>query len=154
MNETRNSWLHDFNTELGVPDSRRKTVARSLVAWWQSEGGATRGLPRPGQETDFNPFNTTKVMPGSHDQPGNSVPVQVYASRSSGMSATIQTLREPRYAAIRAAIMTPGVHARTICKRIAESEWGTPEHPMVDVLEDITKRGMYEDYADIAVYPS
>jgi hypothetical protein len=154
MAENRNDFLHDLNTKLGVPDSRRKTVARALLAWWQAEGGATKGLPRPGQETDFNPFNTTKVWGNSHNQPGNSVPVQVYASRADGIAATVSTLSESRYDAIRAAIMKPGVHAQTICKRIAESSWGTPLHPMIDVLEDITQRGLWDDYANILVYPS
>src|SRR3954466_10969481 len=113
----RNTWLHGFNSSLGVPDLRRKTVARALLAWWQSEGGATRDKPRPGQETDFNPFNTTKVWGNSHPQPGNTVPVQVYASLGDGIEATLSTLRESRYDAIRHAILTPGVHARTICNR-------------------------------------
>lgn len=154
MSETRDHWLHDFNTTFGIPDFRRKTVARSLVSWWQAEGGATAGLPQAGLETDFNPFNTTLILPGSHDQPGNTVPVQVYPSRGAGMSATILTLREPRYARIRAAMMGSHVHSITICKRIAASDWGTPLHPMIDVLEDITERGLYDFYADIPVYPS
>jgi hypothetical protein len=163
MSEPLNDWLHDFHTRLGVPDSRRTVCARALVAWRQSEGGAVKGLPRrsgipegqvTGLETDFNPFNTTKPWGGSHPQPGNSVPVQVYTSRENGMLATLSTIREPRYQNIRAAMMTPGVHARTICKRIVESEWGTTAHPMLDVLEDITKRGLYDFYASIPIYPS
>lgn len=155
MSEDRNHFLHDLNTGLGVPDSRRKTVAHALVSWWQAEGGATKCLPRCGNETDWNPFNTTlAVQDHSHNQPGNSVPVQVYDSRSVGLAATVQTLSEPRYAAIRAAILKPGGHAYTICKRIAESDWGTPLHPMVDVLADITQRGLWHDYADITVFPS
>ena len=155
MSESRNHWLHDFNTEFGVPDSRRRTVARALVSWWQAEGGATKCLPRCGNETDWNPWNTTLAVQGhSHDQPGNSIPVQVYDSRSVGMAASIETLREPRYDAIRHAILTPGVHSLTICRRIAESDWGTPLHPMVDVLADIQLRGMYDFYSSIVVYPS
>lgn len=152
--ESRNAFLHDLNTALGVPDNRRKTVARALLAWWQSEGGATQGKPSPGQETDYNPFNTTLPLNGSHNQPGNSVPVQVYRTRADGIAATVSTLKEPRYAAIREALMKPGGHARTICKRIDESDWGTPLHPMIDVLEDITQRGLWHEYADIKVYPS
>ncbi len=155
MSETRNHFLHDLNTALGVPDSRRKTAGRALLSWWQAEGGATRGLPRPGQETDWNPFNTTLVVQGhSHPQPGNAIPVAVYDSRSVGLAATVETLSEPRYGAILLALRCPGLHALTICKRIAESEWGTPLHPMIDVLADITQRGLYDEYADITVYPS
>lgn len=154
MSENRNHWLDEFNTAFGVPNSRRKTVARALVAWWQAEGGATQGLPAPGRETNWNPFNTTLAKPGSHDQPGNDVPVQVYATRFDGMEATIDTLKESRYAAVRAAMLTPGVHARTICKRIVDSPWGTPSQPMLAVLDDIQQRGLYWDYAGITVYPS
>ncbi len=50
--------------------------------------------------------------------------------------------------------MKPGGHAKTICKRIVESPWGTPEQPMYAVLEDITLRGLWHSYADITVYPS
>lgn len=154
MSETRQHWLHDLNTELGVPDSRRKTAGRALLSWWQAEGGATRGKPAPGEETNYNPYNTTLPRPGSHNQPGNSIPVQVYATRFDGLQATVLTLKEPRYAPILEALRTPGVHARTICNRIAASEWGTPLHPMVDVLEDIQKRGLWDQYAQIPVYPS
>jgi hypothetical protein len=154
MSEIRNHWLHDFNTAFGVPDARRKTVARALVAWWQAEGGATRNLPRPGEETDFNPFNTTLPLNGSHNQPGNSVPVQVYRTRSDGMAATLATLRESRYAAIRSACLTRGVHSRTICNAIVASPWGTPAQPMLAVLDDILLRGLYDSYAQIVVYPT
>ncbi len=153
-NEDRNHWLHDFNTEFGVPDSRRKTVGRALLSWWQAEGGATQGKPAPGLETDWNPWNTTLPRPGSHGQPQNSVPVQVYATRFDGMQASILTLKEPRYLAIRTAMMKRGGHALTICTAIAASDWGTPLHPMIDVLADITLRNLWGDYADITVYPS
>jgi hypothetical protein len=158
MSESRNHYLHDLNDALGVPLSRRKTVARAEMAWWQSEGGATssedlHGAIPPGHETDWNAFNTTKVWGASHSQPGNSVPVQVYANRADGIAATVSTLREPRYADLMKAIMTPGVHAKTICKRIVESDWGTVEHPMYDVLDDIVKRGLYDSY-NLRVYPS
>ncbi len=153
MSETRNHLLHELNDRLGVPISRRKTVARAQMAWWQSEGGATKGLPRPGQETDWNPFNTTKPWGHSWDQPGNSVPVQVYASREDGLAATVSTLQESRYDALMEAIMTPGVHSKTICKRIVESPWGTPEQPMYAVLDDIIHRGLYDSY-NLTVYPS
>ncbi len=155
MSETRNRFLHDFNTAFGVPDFRRKTVARALVSWWQAEGGATKGLPSSGHETDWNPWNTTLVVQGhSHPQPGNPVPVQVYDSRSVGLAASVQTLKESRYSGIQAAIMGRGIHASTICFQIAASDWGTPLHPMIDVLADITQRGMYSNYADITVFPS
>src|SRR5436190_10289157 len=117
MSEDRNHFLHGMFDEWGVPTSRRKTAARAFMAWWQAEGGATssadlHGAIDPGEETDWNPFNTTLVVQGhSHNQPGNSVPVQVYDSRSVGMAATIETLNEPRYAAIKKAVMTPHVHA-------------------------------------------
>ncbi len=160
MSESRQHFLHDLNSSLGIPDSRRKTVGRALLAWWQAEGGATssvdlHGAISPGQETDWNPFNTTLVVQGhSHNQPGNSVPVQVYDSRSVGIAATVETLSEHRYDAIRQAMMKPGGHSKTICKRIVESDWGTTEQPMYAVLDDIIKRGLWDNYADIKVYPS
>jgi len=158
VSEPREDLLHDLNTQFivkfGMPESRRATVGKATLSWWQSEGGATRCEPECGEETDFNPFNSTLVFNGSHVAPGHDVPVQVYRSRSDGIAATVATLSASRYAAIRHAIVTPRVHALTICKAIAASDWGTSLHPMVDVLADITKRGLWHEYADIPVYPS
>jgi len=152
MTDTRQDFLHDLNTALGIPDARRKVVGKVLLAWWQSEGGATKGLPRAGWETDFNPFNTTlRVQGHSHDQPGNTVPVQVYDSRGVGLAATAETLSLPRYAPIIKAMKRKGVKARTIANRIIESDWGTAPHPFLDVLDDIN-RGLWDSYARIPVY--
>jgi hypothetical protein len=155
MPENRNHWLADFRGRLGVPDSRRVQFARACCAWWQTEGGATSAefVPSldPGQETDFNPFNTTRVMPGSHNQPGNSVPVQVYSSRESGMLATILTIRQANFSRILKRMFAEGVSAHGICVAIKESEWGTGDL-IFRVLEDITDRGLYWRYAGIPVY--
>lgn len=153
MTETRDHWLHDFFDELAIPAGRRKACARACIAWWQSEGGATFGLPWHGAETKWNPFNTTKKMPGSTNQPGNSIPVQVYPTRAVGMAATLSTIREGQYDTIRKKMKADGASAHAICKAIYLSPWGTGQL-IFAVLEDIVDRGLYWDYARKIVYPS
>jgi len=151
VRDDRNQYIHDVRVRLGIPDSRRTPVARAAMAWAQTEGGATFGKPWHGAETDFNLWNTTRVYNGSTRQPGNSVPVQVYKSRSDGVTASVLTLSQSNMASILKAMKNPNASAHDICKAIYQSPWGTGTL-IFDVLHDIVASGMYEDY-NLLIYP-
>jgi hypothetical protein len=99
---------------------------RALQAEMQAEGGSAR----------FNPFNTTRRLPGSSNY--NSVGVQNYASPQQGIEATVLTLMEnqPGYARIRKRLRS-NASAPEILKAIGESSWGTDGKLALAVLDDI-----------------
>lgn len=68
---------------IGAPQT--KGNMSFMYAWRQSEGG----------EADFNPFNTTKNMPGATDY--NSHKVKNYKSMEDGVRATCDTLKISYY---------------------------------------------------------
>jgi len=103
---------------------------RALQAEMQAEGGSAR----------FNPFNSTRRLPGSTDynRLPNGVAVQNYASPHQGIEATVLTLMEnqPGYARIRKRLRN-NADADEIIKAIGESSWGTDGTVALKVLKDI-----------------
>jgi hypothetical protein len=84
----------------------------SLVGWMAGEGTAAK----------FNPLATTRPEPGS--TPFNTVPVQNYVSWEQGVKATVDTLKNGRYAAILACLRAHDVAAVTLAA-VDASDWGT-----------------------------
>lgn len=91
----------------------------------------------------YNPFNTTRTMPGSGDLGGPSGngghPVQIYQNEEQGIQATIQTLQQKQYkdlvAALKSGESFPVKNGQPIYRATAElvtSPWGT--HHLVDPL--------------------
>lgn len=96
------------------------TVANvaDMMAWEAQEGGNWHNSAR------YNPLNTTKVMhhpdSGKTGSQGN---IGVYNSWAQGLAATSQTLMQPSYAAVRAALAKGD--GSGVISAIESSPWGT-----------------------------
>lgn len=90
----------------------------------------------------YNPFNTTRKMPGSTDLGGasanNGYPVQIYQSEQQGIAATIATLKQPQYKGLvdalksGATISAGGGQIYRAAAELVTSPWGT--HTIADPL--------------------
>lgn len=94
---------------MGLPISQQNM--QFMRAWHAAEGGTA----------SYNPFNTTMPSPGATNY--NSVPVRNYASLEAGIQATINTLKNSRYAGIRAALARNDPHGAA--SALGASPWGT-----------------------------
>lgn len=94
---------------IGAPDTPENR--RALQAWQQAEGGSAD-----------NPWNTTQDAPGATEI--NSVGVKRYGDVQTGITATIQTLLNGRYANIISALKS-GNNAMAVADAIEQSPWGT-----------------------------
>jgi len=83
-----------------------------LYAWRQTEGG----------KATYNPLNTTWKRPGSLKF--NSRNVQSYLTPQDGVFATVNTLRDPQYASIVAALQSDKP-PEEVGRIIIASPWGT-----------------------------
>jgi hypothetical protein len=76
-------FLTDILKELGIPNPNPSQIS-FMKAWRQKEGGSA----------SYNPFNTTYISTGSSPYNSNKgFPVQNYPNRSSGIKATVNTLK-------------------------------------------------------------
>ena len=85
------------------------------VAWAYAEGGWSANAAA------YNCWNTTLTMPGS--VPINSVDVQAYRTISSGISATVETLRNGYYSLVITALA--GGTPDRLAVAVGASPWGT-----------------------------
>jgi peptidoglycan hydrolase-like protein with peptidoglycan-binding domain len=114
-----NDFYKAILTGLGAPITPENL--KFLYAWRQSEGHG--GL--------YNPFNTTLKKPGSttFDKDG----VQNYKTPSDGLSATIQTIAEPRYKCI-----TDGLRQNIGADKLSACDcldtWGTTKSLVSQVV--------------------
>ena len=105
---------------LGIP--RTKANVHAFVAWEAAEGGHWNN------SRDFNPLNTTlgskdpSLYPGA--TPGGAQgDIMSYTSWKQGIDATVATLKEGHYAALRQALQ--GSNAGAIAQAVVNSPWGT-----------------------------
>lgn len=130
-------------TGLSVPKANGLAATgarRAIVSWSLCESGfpspdhpnqgKCNGVPLQG--ANYNILNTTLPMPGSTDY--NAVPVQNYLTFTSGVDATVNTLLEPRYTNLLAAIRKPYNTAQNICMAVGDTDWGTPISLLIPVL--------------------
>ena len=85
------SFLNDVLKGLGISSPNQYQI-QFITSWRQHEGG----------KASWNPFNSTKVYPGS--KPYNYANVQSYPTREIGLKATLHTLNLDYYKNVRAAI--------------------------------------------------
>ena len=127
---TRMDFSHAVILGLGVkPDWRHVGARRALVAWMGPESGWF--APCDGVNgAAFNPLNTTLALPGCTSKtPYNDVPVQNYLTYTCGVAATVATLKESRYDALRAVLLKPFVTGKTVLHAVADTDWGTFHNP-------------------------
>ena len=121
------SWnLSKFSADvlLGLGIRPTGQAISNLNAWQLAEGGA--GIGKQSVPSLYNPLNTTLSYGGSSSIPGNgATPVQSYTSYGNGVVATVQTLSEPAYAAIRQALSS-GASTSSFAQTVGASSWGTP----------------------------
>lgn len=109
---TRVEWATDLLRLANWPRTKSNLVA--LVAWLAAEG----------TEAKWNPLATTKPWPGATNF--NSVGVKNYADLASGLSATLDTLRDSGhgYGGIRRRLRI-GAWPRSTLRAVERSDWGT-----------------------------
>lgn len=98
---------------IGAPVNN-KTVG-AMVGWFNAEGGNWNN------SASFNPLNTTLTTPGARSV--NSVGVKAYPDWSTGISATVQTLRQSNMSGIVQAFKSSDPQA--VIHAIGSSPWGT-----------------------------
>ena len=109
---------------VGAIESHPRPVALNvLVAQMYAESGPARCDGIDGAA--YNPLNTTLPTAGSQAKPWNDVPVQNYQTIADGIAATIATLRQTNFMAVRAALATEGMTGDDTADVIAASPWGT-----------------------------
>lgn len=96
----------------------------ALVAWMEAEGTAAK----------YNPLATTRAEPGATDF--NSVGVKNYTSFEQGVKATVDTIKNGRYADVITCLKSH-MAATTTLKAVTASPWGThvpEESTFVDAI--------------------
>jgi hypothetical protein len=100
---------------LGFPVTTENV--RALTGWAAAEGGHFHNDAR------YNPLNTTQPAPGAGNT-GTQGNIKVYRSWDQGLDATVETLRNGRYAPILAALKN-GNSAEAVGAAIGKTPWGT-----------------------------
>lgn len=93
-----------------------------IYAWRQTEGG----------KATYNPFNTTKKMPGSTLYGKNVAGVQNYTSPQQGVDATVATMLLPYYTSV-IQLLRADATPVDVANAIIASPWGT-KGLLLDVL--------------------
>jgi hypothetical protein len=115
----------------------------ALVAWMEAEGSVAR----------WNPFDTTEIVPGSTDLPGNPAHVQQYPSLEAGLNAFFETLASPDYGypEILKALKT-GNCACAVVEAVANSQWGTWRgQPQMAVAEMLATEAAFSQRSSVTV---
>jgi hypothetical protein len=106
---------------LGLPDT--KNNVDNLIGWARAEGGAGPQFGISANDDNFNPFNTTLALPGSHGTNGPGV--QSYTSWIEGLQGTVDTLEgSSSYDPILNALKGNAPWAE-FSQAVAVSPWGT-----------------------------
>jgi hypothetical protein len=93
-----------------------------IYAWRQTEGG----------KATYNPFNTTKKMPGSTRYKTNVANVQNYTTPQQGVDATVATMLLPYYTSV-IQLLRADATPVDVANAIIASPWGT-KGLLLDVL--------------------
>ena len=114
-NQFMNYFFDEIFKKLGVNATEEKK--KFFMAWRQAESG----------DAKFNPFNTTKSMkvPGVTNY--NSVGVKNYPDMSTGIMATVKTLKLPYYEELMSMLNDDGITAKELANTDDLETWGTGE---------------------------
>jgi hypothetical protein len=124
-------WRRDVLVGIKAPLTANNYL--TLAAWRQAESGSRKNPPP--RVASFNPFNTTRVMPGSWPfNYNNGFPVQNYPEYWIGIKATVETLLNGHYDAIVTALRSDA-HPLVVAKLIGDSVWGTHGPLIREILE-------------------
>jgi len=125
-NETL-AFLRDVLKGLGISNPNNNQV-EFMKIWRQMEGA----------KATWNPFNTTRVLPGSLPYSETSTPgvfVQNYIDRNQGLQGTILTLKEPEFSPILQSIKQITTDKNTISNTMLvvnnTPAWGTKFNPPI-----------------------
>lgn len=123
---TRGQFAARVMKERGIPETLHNR--RAFAAWLQSEGGSALN----------NPLNTTLHTRRSTRY--NFADVQNYPDLLEGIGATVKTFDTPQqgYGKFESAMMR-NAPARTTCRLIGESSWGTGKKLILEVWEWIAR---------------
>jgi hypothetical protein len=128
------SFLTDVLKGIGIPNPNQYQIA-FIKAWRQHEGG----------QASWNPFNSTKIYPGS--KPYNYANVQNYPNRATGLKATIDTLNLSYYTKVIKAIKEikdeKGIN--TAMEAVNASPWGSKFIPTVASAWKTLNNFIYQD---------
>jgi hypothetical protein len=146
VSATYEEWVSGFALTARGGIAFTKANQLALVTWCAFEGNGGR----------CNPFNDTRVMPGSWPLRGNSAGVQNYISLREGLDAIWSTLQIPGYGypAILAALKDGGC-ACAVTMAVARSQWGTWRANPAAALRAVEQvNADYPAYARRLVYGS
>jgi hypothetical protein len=117
-NYTPDQWAAAFLSKAGI--SPNKYNVKAVSTWERYEGGHWHNRAK------YNPLNTTQKM-DDRDPSMNSSGVKIYESWDEGLQASVNTLNNGRYGAIRKALA--GGNDKDILNAISKSPWGTKNMP-------------------------
>lgn len=127
MSWTRGDYFEALCKELSIPTTHHTRVFLGSVSQ------AEHGVDLHTREAHFNPFNTTKRIPGSSTVPGNTAGVQDYGSFYDGVYAAAATLRERPYSNV-LADLRHNVPPSQLIETWNRTPWGTAPQLLRDVL--------------------
>lgn len=128
------AFLIDVLKGIGIPNPNQYQIA-FIKAWRQHEGG----------QASWNPFNSTKVVPGSKTY--NHANVQNYPSRAAGLKATIDTLNLSFYSKVIKAIKEikdeKGINKAM--EAVNDSPWGSNFNPPIANYWRVLNNFIYQE---------
>lgn len=115
-------WAGDVLRALGAPVTQNNVTF--LVSWAIAEGGDQTN------SASFNPLNTTWTIAGSTPLPGNAavnngVAVQQYPDYSTGLQATVNTLKNGRNNNLIQMLQQGGADPQAMANTVVQDGWGT-----------------------------
>jgi hypothetical protein len=122
-NQNETAWAKYFLKQVGAPITAQNMAA--MTTWMAQEGGGGGSLTGLGiNDAMYNPLNTKQHMTGSWKPGDMTEDVQSYTSYSSGMQATVKTIKNGRYSNILSALKK-GNDASAVLAAVNASPWGT-----------------------------
>jgi hypothetical protein len=119
---TRRQWSHRVirHATGNVPPPH---AVNCVVAWCLAESGIS---PNDGDKGPaYNPLCTTLRTSQVVSPDWNSVGVRNYGTLEAGIDATVATLLQDNFHALRFILGSPNVSAGAVAEMIAKSQWGT-----------------------------
>jgi len=112
-NQFMNYFFDEIFEKLGVTPTEEKK--KFFTAWRQAESGSAK----------YNPFNTTKTMNVNGVTNYNSVGVKNYPDMSTGIMATVKTLKLPYYKGLMEMLNDDTITAEELASSKDLKTWGT-----------------------------
>lgn len=109
-----------------------------FTAWARDEGNGGVSNGKPIKRPNWNPLDTTLVLPGSTAFNFNGgVPVQNYPTRALGIEATAKTLLDPRHIRILTSLREGSEAYYTAVEIGYDGSWGSDPGVVEEILHDM-----------------